>query len=316
LQRLIKPRALPAGGTLGIVAPAGPIDAERLAAGVAMWEAAGFRVRHREDVCSREGYLAGDDERRAAELVEMVDDPSVDAILCARGGYGSLRILARLDAARFRRAAKPLVGYSDATTLHLWLQRVAGLVSFHGPMLERGGDLEARELDTLVAALTGSEGAAGRLVGEPGLPGVAEGPVVGGNLCLVVASLGTPWELEARGAILMLEEVHEEPYRLDRLLGQLSAAGKLDVLAGVGVGALVECGADARPIDPDLHGARGGATAREALERWLRPLGIPVAFGLPFGHCPPNLAWPLGVRGRLDGKRGELHILEPGVSRS
>lgn len=316
MSTLLKPRALPAGGTLGIVAPAGPIDAERLASGIAMWEAAGFRTRHRRDLCARDGYLAGDDLRRAAELMEMVDDPGVDAILCARGGYGSLRILSLLDAARVRDAAKPLVGYSDATTLHLWLQRMAGLVSFHGPMLERGGGLEPLELETLVAALTGSEGAAARLVGEPGASGVAEGRLVGGNLCLVVASLGTPWELEARDAILMLEEVHEEPYRLDRLLGQLAAAGKLDLLAGVGVGALVECGPDARPIDPDLHGSRCGPSAREALERWLAPLGIPVVFGLPFGHCPPNLAWPLGVRARLDAERGELHILEPGVRRS
>ena len=313
---LTKPRALPAGGTLGIVAPAGPIDAERLAAGIAMWEAAGFRTHHRQDLCAREGYLAGDDERRAAELMEMVNDPGVDAILCARGGYGSLRILSRLDAARVREAAKPFVGYSDATTLHLWMRRVAALVSFHGPMLERGGDLEAAELDTLVAALTGSEGATARLVGRPGLPGVAEGPLVGGNLCLVAASLGTPWELEARGAILMIEEVHEEPYRLDRLLGQLAAAGKLAELAGVGVGALVDCDPAARPIDPELHGARCGPSAREAMERWLGPLGVPVAFGLPFGHCAPNLTWPLGVRARLDGERGELHILEPGVCRS
>jgi muramoyltetrapeptide carboxypeptidase len=316
LSTLTKPRALPAGGTLGIVAPAGPIDEERVAAGIAMWEAAGFRTCRRQDLCAREGYLAGDDERRAAELMEMVDDPGVDAILCARGGYGSLRILSRLDAARVREAAKPFVGYSDATTLHLWMRRVAALVSFHGPMLERGGDLEAAELDSLVAALTGSEGAAARLVGRPGLPGVAEGPLVGGNLSLVAASLGTPWELEAHGAILMVEEVHEEPYRLDRLLGQLAAAGKLAQLAAVGVGALVECGPDARSIDPDLHGARCGPSARDAMERWLTPLGVPVAFGLPFGHCPPNLAWPHGVRARLDGERGELHILEPGVRRS
>lgn len=315
MTRLIKPHALPAGGTLGIVAPAGPIDAERLEAGIAMLQTLGFRTRHRQDVCARDGYLAGDDERRAAELMEMVDDPGVDAILCARGGYGSLRILSRLDGGRVRKAAKPFVGYSDATTLHLWLLRVAGLVSFHGPMLERGGGLEATELQALVAALTGSE-TGGMLRGEAGLPGVAEGPLVGGNLCLVVASLATPWELEARGAILLLEEVHEEPYRLDRLLGQLAAAGKLAQLAGVGVGALVECGPEARPIDPELHGARCGPSAREAMERWLRPLGIPVVFGLPFGHRPPNLTWPLGVRARLDGERGELHILEAGVRRS
>ena len=177
MPHLIKPRALRPGATVGIVAPAGPIDGERLGAGVAMLEAAGFRIVHREDVCAREGYLAGSDERRAAEFMEMVEAPGVDGILCARGGYGSLRILQRLDPARVREAAKPVVGYSDATTLHLWLRRVAGLVSFHGPMLERGGDLEPVELHALVSALTGRERST-RLAGEPGSGGVAEGRLV------------------------------------------------------------------------------------------------------------------------------------------
>jgi muramoyltetrapeptide carboxypeptidase len=145
--------------------------------------------------------------------------------------------------------------------------------------------------------------------------GSAEGRLLGGNLTLLAASLGTPWEVETRGTILLFEEVHEEPYRIDRLLGQLAAAGKLAGLAGVGVGALVACDASARPIDPELHGSAQGPTAREVIEEKLRPLGIPLAFGLPFGHAPPNLAWPLGVRARLDGRGGTLRILERGVRR-
>lgn len=280
-----------------------------------MLEAAGFRAIHRDDVCSRRGYLAGDDPRRADELMEMVEKPEVDVVLCARGGYGSQRIVPRLDPGRVRRAAKPFVGYSDATTLHLWMRRVVGLVSFHGPMLERGGDLQPEELEGLLAMLSGRSEGGRSWQGDPGRDGVGEGRLVGGNLSLVAGSLGTPWEIETRGAILLVEEVHEEPYRVDRLLGQLAAAGKLAGLAGVGVGALVDCVPTARPIDPELHGAANGPSARSALAEWLDPLGIPQVFGLPFGHQSPNQAWPLGVRARLDGKRGELHILESGVRR-
>jgi muramoyltetrapeptide carboxypeptidase len=183
-------------------------------------------------------------------------------------------------------------------------------------MLERGGALEAAELDALVAALTGQGRLPVVLRGEPGFGGAAEGRLVGGNLTLLAASLATPWEIDTRGAILLFEEVHEAPYRIDRLLGQLAAAGKLAGVAGLGVGTLLGCEAEPRGIDPGLHAAAGGPTAREVVEEALRPLGVPVAFGLPFGHGRPNLAWPQGVRARLDGRRGTLHILERGVRRS
>jgi muramoyltetrapeptide carboxypeptidase len=313
---LRKPRALPLSGTIGIVAPAGPIDPERLEAGVSLLEKAGFRVKRRDDVCMRQGYLAGDDTRRAAELMEMFECPAVDAIVCARGGYGTQRLLSRLDPRRIREAAKPLVGFSDITTLHLWLRRMAGLVSFHGPMLERGGGLSRPEFESLLAALTGRDSGDRVLQGESGRGGVVEGRLVGGNLSLLAASLGTPWEIDTRGAILLFEEVHEEPYRIDRLLGQLAAAGKLSAVVGIGVGSLEGCVPTARPIDPELHGSASGPSARGVIAELLAPLSVPVAFGLPFGHAPPNLAWPLGVRASLDGKRGSLHILERGVRRS
>jgi muramoyltetrapeptide carboxypeptidase len=183
-------------------------------------------------------------------------------------------------------------------------------------MLERGGGLEAHELGALVDALTGAGRLPVVLRGEPGSGGTAEGRLVGGNLTLLAASLGTPWEIETRGAILLFEEVHEAPYRIDRLLGQLAAAGKLAGLAGVGVGALLGCEGEPRAIDPNLHASAAGPAVREVIEEALQPLRVPVAFGLPFGHAKPNLAWPLGVRARLDGRRGTLHILERGVRRS
>jgi muramoyltetrapeptide carboxypeptidase len=303
---LVKPRALRAGGTVGIAAPAAAVDPERLAAGEERWRKAGFRVLRREGVLARHRYLAGDDGRRADELMALVEDPAVDAIVCARGGYGSHRIVDRLDAARVRAARKPLVGFSDVTTLLLWQRRCAGLVGFHGPMLDRGAELQDDELAALVEALAGAgplpvvrhghEGGGGRPV---------EGRLVGGSLTLVAASLGTPWEIDTRGAILLLEDVSERPYRLDRMLEQLRHAGKLGRAAGIGLGRFVRC---------DEPG--GGVTAAEVLREAVEAAGVPWVDGLPFGHGAPNLPWPVGVRARLDAGRAELHILEPGVVRS
>jgi muramoyltetrapeptide carboxypeptidase len=301
MPRLIKPRALRPGGTVGIAAPGGPVDAATLAAGRSVWEAAGHRVVHRRDITERAGYLAGSDARRAEELAALVADPEVEAIVCARGGYGCVRLLDRLDPGAFRAARKPLVGYSDITSLLLWQRRRAGLAGFHGPMLERGADVDAEAFDALLAALTGGPPPAWRGCGLA--PGQGEGRLVGGNLVLVAASLGAPWEVDTRGAILLIEEVGEQPYRIDRLLQQLRAAGKLAGLAGIGVGALEGC-LDARYPAP---------SALEVVEEIARALRIPLVADLPFGHVKRNFAWPVGARARIDGGTGELTILERGV---
>lgn len=303
-----RPRAVPRGGTIGLVAPAGPFDAPRLEAGEAMLRSAGFRTARAPGLLARRGYLAGDDASRAAALTALVDDPAVDAILCVRGGYGCHRIVPLLDASRFRAAAKPLVGYSDVTTLLLWQRRAVGLAAFHGPMLERGGGQDSAVLAALVAALTGEGPAPLRLAGEAAVAGMAEGPLVGGSLATLVASLGTPWEIDTRGAILLFEEVNEFPYRIDRLLQQLRAAGKLEVAAGFGVGQLIDC-AHARYPEP---------TARDVICEILEPFGKPLVFELPFGHGTLNFPWPVGVRGRVeswpDVGRGEVVALERGVT--
>lgn len=298
---LVKPRALPPGGTIGIAAPAAAVDAETLAAGEARWRKAGFRIVRRDDLLARHRYLAGDDARRAAELMELIADPDVDAILCARGGYGSSRIVDRLDADAVRAARKPLLGFSDITTLLLWLRRRAGLVAFHGPMLERGADLRDAEMEAMVAALTGTGPDTISWRGtEAGGGGEVVGPLVGGSLTLVAASLGTPWEIDTRGAILLLEDVGERPYRIDRLMEQLRHAGKLAQVAGIGLGRFHRC-------------EEGALHADEVLRDVVRAAGVPWVAGLPFGHGAPNLPWPVGVRARLDARRAELHILERGV---
>ena len=300
---LKKARAIAPGARIAVVAPAGGVDRECLQAGVDSLQKLGFETVLGSGIEDRLGYLAGTDERRAAELTTFIEDPEVAAVVCARGGYGSVRILERLDAARFRRARKPLVGYSDITTLLLWQQRCAGLMGLHGPMLERSDGIPAEAGRALVRALTGT-GPPVRLPGRPLLSGWAEGRLTGGSLTLVTASLGTAWEVDTRGSILMLEEVSEAPYRIDRQLQQLRAAGKFKGLAGVGLGEMVNCHDD-RYSEPDLE-----STFREIFE----PLGIPVVSELPFGHGAKNFCWPVGARAAIDGDRGELELLESAVA--
>jgi muramoyltetrapeptide carboxypeptidase len=281
------------------------VDPEAFEAGAQRLRGRGFEVIASDGVLSRAGYLAGDDARRADELMGWIADPSVDAIVCARGGYGCHRIMSSLDAEAVRRAAKPLVGYSDIVTLLLWQQRFAGLTSIHGPMLERGDDLSEEALEALCLALTGDDEGL-RLVGTGQGGGRAEGRLCGGSLSVSVASLGTPWEIDTQGCILMLEDLHEAPYRIDRMLQQLRAAGKLDGSAvGVAFGGLVNCD-NARYPRP---------TADEVVCEMLESLGLPWVTELPFGHVDDNRPWPHGGRAVIDGERGEIEFLESSLER-
>jgi muramoyltetrapeptide carboxypeptidase len=304
MATLRKPRALRPGDTIGIATPASPVDEDVLEAGEALVRGLGFEPKRGSSVTARQGYLAGDDDCRAGELTSLVEDPDVRAILCARGGYGCQRIVGRLDPALFRKAAKPLIGYSDITTLLLWQRRATGLVGVHGPMLEAGESVPTDDHRELARALTGV-GEPLRMTGETLVGGWQEGRLTGGSLSLVVASLGTPWEIDTRGGILLLEEVGEAPYRIDRMLQQLHAAGKLTAAAGIGVGQLIGC---------DAKDALG-PTAEDVIEDLLGPLGVPTVVGLPFGHGYPNRPWPHGGRAAVDAERGEIELLEFPVAR-
>lgn len=303
LATLRKARALRPGDTIGIAAPASPIEEDVLEAGEQLIRALGFEPARGEGVTARYGYLAGDDARRAAELMALATDPDIHGILCARGGYGCHRMVSKLDDRVIRKAAKPLVGYSDITTLLLWQRQRAGLIGVHGPMLERGESTPAEAHRELARVLMG-EGKPPRWSGETWVGGSREGRLTGGSLSLVVASLGTPWEIDTRDGILLLEEVNEAPYRIDRTLQQLLAAGKLDALAGIGIGELKDC-------EPGSE----GPSAREVLREILIPLGIPMLAGLPFGHGESNRPWPHGGRATIDAERGELELLDFPVTR-
>ena len=303
LATLRKARALRSGDTIGIAAPASPIDEDVLEAGEQLIRALGFEPARGEGVTAKQGYLAGDDARRAAELMALVADPDVHGILCARGGYGCHRMVSALDAGAIRKFAKPLVGYSDIATLLLWQRRRAGLVGVHGPMLEGGNSSPGDAHRELARTLLGV-GDPPRWSGESWVGGWREGRLTGGSLSLVVASLGTPWEIDTRGGILLLEEVNEAPYRIDRSLQQLLAAGKLAAVAGIGIGEMKDC-------DPSNE----GPSARDVLREILTPLDVPIVAGLPFGHGELNRPWSHGGRAAIDAERGELELLDFPVAR-
>jgi muramoyltetrapeptide carboxypeptidase len=303
MPSLRRPRAIRPGARLALAAPAGPLDPEALNSGKIALERLGFEVVVRDDILDRDGYLAGSDERRASELMQFVRDPEVDAILCARGGYGCHRIIDSLDPKAFREASKPLVGYSDITTLLLWQRKHAGLLGIHGPMLEKKGSLDGEAGSALVRALQGT-GPHPRYVGTTSVAGWGEGRLVGGSLSVCVASLGTSWELDTRDAIVMLEDVTELPYRVDRMLQQLRAAGKFDRAAGIALGSFTDCDDERTP----------DWTVKRICDEIFGGLGIPVVTGLPFGHGKENRPWPFAGRAALDGSRGELEILESAVT--
>nr|WP_314494323.1 LD-carboxypeptidase [uncultured Pseudomonas sp.] len=294
------PRALRAGACFAVVAPAGParLDADK----AQRWFAErGYRCRLYPSVTSAEGYLAGSDAQRLQDLHDAFADPSIDAILCMRGGYGSMRLLDGLDFELIRRHPKPLIGYSDITALHTAVQRHTGLVTFHGAMLNAdllGAKAEPTEA-SLFEQLTGRL-ASGAAVVHPSewplteiVPGAASGVLLGGNLSMLGATLGTLAEVRPTGSILFIEDVNEPLYRVDRLLTQLRLAGLLQGVKGVLVGDFA--GITVTALTPLL---------RDIFE----PLRIPVLAGWRSGHCDPNVCLPLGAQVRLDSTARTLHV--------
>lgn len=303
-----RPVRIGPGDTVGVVAPSGAVDMSRLARGVAVLESWGLRVRLGRFVDQRSGYLAGPDDMRLADLQAMLDDPGVRAVLCARGGYGSQRIVPDVAWSGLAGDPKLIVGYSDATVLLAAAVRTIG-VAVHGPMvaadLARG--LAAPALERLRRVLMDPDYLWNDELPVCLRPGCAEGPLVGGCLSVIAAMLGTPHALDARGAILFLEDVNEHAYRLDRLFLQVRQSGLLDEVAGIVFGTFDGCA----PHD--------GVTPLDVLRDHLRECRVPVAYGLAAGHSPAasevvNMALPLGVRVRLDATAGRLMALEAAVA--
>jgi muramoyltetrapeptide carboxypeptidase len=292
---VILPPALRPGDVVRVIAPSSSFDPDPFERGLTVLsERLGLRPRMRADVAARWRYLAGDDARRADEWREAVADPEARAIVCARGGYGALRILPAIDPAPLLARPKLLVGFSDITALHALLNR-AGLATVHGPGVTQLARLPEEGLQHLEALLRRSAPPAGSAPPAPGAglvgratvrPGRASGPLLGGSLTLLSHLAGTPYAPRLEGAILFLEDVAEKPYRLDRYLTHLALAGALRGVAGIAVGQLTGCD------DANAHGAD---VVREA----ILALGVPAIEGLPAGHEDANFALPLGARATL-----------------
>jgi muramoyltetrapeptide carboxypeptidase len=320
VQAFRKPHAVRPGDVVAVVAPAGPFDRGSLESGIAVMGDR-YRVRYDERIFSRQRYLAGDDARRLAELTNALADPEVKAVFCARGGYGAMRLLPGLDAwsaagavvapaagaaaaasLRHRRVDKPLIGFSDITALHQWLQS-NGLVSIHAPVLTQLGRLPVESSKRLVALLESTAPAAPLVGTETYVGGVVEGPLLGGNLSVFTRLLGTPFMPSLEGAVLMFEDLSEPPYRLDRMWTHLELAGVFRQARGIVLGQFLGC----EPRD-------GGFTAAEVLRELAAATGLPCAAGFPIGHGDDvNEAVPLGVRVRLDAGERRVTFLEGAV---
>ncbi len=306
---VIKPRALAPGANIGIVAPASPAhDLACVIKGKKVLEQLGFKVSLAPNALKMNKYLAGTDRERLTDLCEMFLNPDIDGIVCLRGGYGSMRIIPGIDYSLIQRFPKVLVGYSDITALQLAILKKTGLVTFSGPMLatEFGCEPNNFTLSHFFKAVTNAS-PLGDIPTAPGAatetinPGRASGRLIGGNLSLVAATLGTPYEIDTRGAILYLEEVDEPPYRVDRLLRQLYLAGKINSAAGVVFGECVNC--EAREKHTSF-------TLLEVVSDICGRLKSPCYYGLSAGHGTYKATLPLGVKVEVDAGKQQLIIIE------
>lgn len=307
-----KPKALRPGDLIGVAAPAGPVDPERLRRGTAELERLGFAVRVAEGVLERRGFTAGSIDTRLLQLHGLFADREVAAVACARGGAGVMQLLPHLDRELLQRNPKLLLGYSDVTLLHLELERL-GIASLHGPMVARelADGADAYDHPSLWHGLTG-EGApyasqADDLVALLG--GKGEGVLRGGCLSLLAAAAGTPWALRSSDepTLLFVEDVDEKPYRVDRMLRQLRATGALAGVTGVVFGDMKGC-------TPGFH---DDYRLEDVLLEALEGLEVPIALGLSSGHTThPNLTLPLGARARLEcwGEEARFEVLEAAVA--
>jgi muramoyltetrapeptide carboxypeptidase len=298
LQRIIRPQILKRGDTIGIVAPASPFKKAAFDVGIKLINEMGFNTRIHPWVYQSDRYLAGADDHRAAQFNAMMADDSVQAVLCARGGYGAMRILDRLDYDAIGRNPKPLIGFSDITALHQVIQLKTGLVTFHGPMVTTLAKLTGQGRQSWQDALTGKRDFSTLFSDLRMLKsGTAQGMLVGGNLATLCHMVGTPYGADYAGAILMIEDIGEAPYRVDRMLTQMKLAGVLDGMVGLVVGGFEDCG-------------RFDEIDEIVLERFA-DMDIPIVSGAPFGHGRENTIVPLGVPARIDADQTTVSLLEP-----
>lgn len=311
MKPLLPPR-LRKGDCIGLISPASPVaDTAKIDAGVRYLETLGYRVEVGKHATCVNGYLAGTDEERVTDLHDMVRNRKINAILAVRGGYGTPRLLPLIDYALFAKHPKILCGFSDLTALQLALWRKIRLVTFHGPMLasDYSGTVDPFTEEMFWRAVTSR-----KAIGDIALPaparvlygGKAKGRVIGGNLSLVAALLGTSYAPSFKKSILIIEEVGEEPYRIDRLLTQLRQAGAMKRTRAVLAGQFTDC----QPKDS----SKPSQTVDDVLKENADASGVPFLAGLPFGHVSRKLTFPIGIRVSVDGEKGRIAFEEAAVS--
>jgi muramoyltetrapeptide carboxypeptidase len=310
-------RPLPAGGTIGVAAPASAFEnRSEVFRGIEWWEGRGYRVKLGEHVYARDDYVAGDDRGRAADLMTMFADPEVDVVQCLQGGYGSAQTIPHLDFNVIAANPKPFLGYSDITALHVAIRQRTGLATFYAYGLVGMGDKESSDFsrNRLMDVLRGD--GAGQVPADPDdpyvrtlAPGKVTAPLVGGCLWLLLQTMGTPWEVELDDAIFFFEDYDAPPWYVDGMLTQLGHAGKLAGVRGVVVGDMEKC--DWREARPEWPRTR---SIEDVLEHHLEPLGVPVLYKLPLGHGKHLASIPLGVSATLDADARTLTLEQSGLT--
>ncbi|VBB47664.1 LD-carboxypeptidase [uncultured Desulfatiglans sp.] len=289
--------ALRPGDMIGIISPAGPLERGDLEAGMAHLRAEGFQIREGRALFARKGYLAGSDAARLEDLHAMFKDRDIKAVFCSRGGYGSLRLLEKIDWPLLAANPKICMGFSDLTALLLAIWRKARFITFHGPVVRQMGELDRQDMAETLAVLRGAPPRPIRLPREGVLrPGRAKGPLIGGNLTLLSHLAGTPYFPDLSGAVLFLEDHGEQPYRVDRMLRHLALSGALRGVSGLIGGDFIQCG-----------------TLRTIAALFLEladELDVPCTMGLPSGHGERNVLLPIGAEVELDTLAGILEIME------
>ncbi|MGA8163690.1 MAG: LD-carboxypeptidase [Waddliaceae bacterium] len=317
----IAPPALKKGDAIGVIAPASSpsVDLTKILRDLQPLRQKGYRIKVAPNVTHRYGYLAGGDEERAKALMDMWLDPEVKAIWCYRGGYGCTRILDRLDYEAIKKHPKVLIGMSDITALHAAIQKETGLITFLGPHVNdifgenksKDAEYNTLQLWKMIAPVSGVKD--GLCFSYPQSfpekaaalrPGKCRGRLIGGNLCLLSTLIGSKWETNTEGCILVLEDVNEEPYRVDEMLGQLKYAGLLDKPAGVILCSWTGC----RPKKPDKS-----LTLHQVFDDYFSQAPYPVLLGFPSGHISGQTTLPLNALAELDAAKKTLTLLEDPV---
>ena len=314
-KKQIKPARLKKGDTIGLIAPGSPIPDDRFGQAIKNVERLGFKTVYTQNAKAQHGFLAGTDAQRLDDLHQMFADPAVAGIWCLRGGYGCTRLLPHIDYSLIRKNPKVLIGYSDITALLQAINIKTGLVGFHGPAAV--STFTEYTVDHVKSVLINAECPLKIDISSENLakeapeyqsyvirPGTAEGRLVGGNLSLLASMTGTDFEWSVKNKIVFIEDIGEKPYRIDRMLTQLMQSCRLDKAAAIILGVFVDC--EAKPDAASL-------SLSETLKDRLYGLGIPVIYGLSFGHIANQFTLPIGIKARIDTASRQLTLLEKAV---